>query len=329
MHYIPVVDAVSSLIWSPLLGINTGSKLGTGILRDISVNPFGYTVLTGVQVILYFKISFCLLIFESNCQIIMWKLIKEHNPIWFFDATGSIVSSVKNQKAPFLYSIVAHDTKKKIIVPIAEFITTSHYEMNISKYLFSIKKHIRADFSYGEKYYPSIIVTDFSWALINPILENFTTSGSIENYLLWCYEILIKNTSPPETIINHNQTLLILCHVHFFKMIIKNAADILKKQTIQVSNVFKFIINMLIHSNSMDQFQLILKHFFVVFNTKLYTEEVCSAIDSLEYEIKTRELTAEQINKVISDNQLQNQPNKFQDENDVSTIKKIISFLFI
>ena len=43
----------------------------------------------------------------------MWSVIKVSNPVWFVDATGGVHSKVNGQKAPFLYSAVCHDEKKK------------------------------------------------------------------------------------------------------------------------------------------------------------------------------------------------------------------------
>ena len=60
-------------------------------------------------------------------------------PILFFDATGNIHKKVSHQNAPFLYSLVFHDTSNHLVIPLAEFITTSHNHISISKYLSFIK----------------------------------------------------------------------------------------------------------------------------------------------------------------------------------------------
>jgi hypothetical protein len=79
----------------------------------------------------------------------MLESIKKLNAssIFYFDATGGITKNVKKQKAPFLYSMVVYDGINHNIIPIAEFLTTSHTQTNISKYLISIRsifdKHLK------------------------------------------------------------------------------------------------------------------------------------------------------------------------------------------
>ncbi|RMZ97514.1 hypothetical protein BpHYR1_011166, partial [Brachionus plicatilis] len=90
-------------------------------------------------------------------------------PVWFFDATGSIYNDISYQKKPFLYSFTAHDKEKKNVLPISEFVTTSHNVLNISKYVLSIKTTM----DFVKQYIALIIVTDFSFALINSIMETF------------------------------------------------------------------------------------------------------------------------------------------------------------
>ncbi len=44
-----------------------------------------------------------------------------------------------SQNHQYLYTIVSHDVANKKILPIEEFITSSHNILSISKYLLSIK----------------------------------------------------------------------------------------------------------------------------------------------------------------------------------------------
>ena len=32
----------------------------------------------------------------------MWRLVRENNSVWFFDATGNVLEDVKGQNKPFL-----------------------------------------------------------------------------------------------------------------------------------------------------------------------------------------------------------------------------------
>jgi hypothetical protein len=45
----------------------------------------------------------------------MWIQSQHFNPVWHFDATGSIIRNIPGDKMPLLHSMVSHDTSTKII----------------------------------------------------------------------------------------------------------------------------------------------------------------------------------------------------------------------
>ena len=96
------------------------------------------------------------------------------------DATGSVSEIVPYQKQPLYYSIVMHDKTKKQIIPIAEFVTTSQTQLSISGYLNIIRKILETNIT-SKKQFPfaPIFVTDFSWAIINSILDVFNRCNII------------------------------------------------------------------------------------------------------------------------------------------------------
>ncbi len=123
----------------------------------------------------------------------MWPFVQKKNPVWYLDATGGVIQKLKNQPQALLYSLVFHDKQKKIIFSLAEFLTTAHDSHSISGYLSTIKLDInqvlpkRLSFQVAP-----IIVTDFTWALINAVMKvfnNFTT----DVYINWCFDIVFVN----------------------------------------------------------------------------------------------------------------------------------------
>ena len=89
----------------------------------------------------------------------------------FLDATGNILRNIEGQKEPRLYSFVCHDKTNHSITPVAEFITTSHTQESIQQYVFTIKSYMKRELH--NNYLPRLIVTDFSWPLINSECEVF------------------------------------------------------------------------------------------------------------------------------------------------------------
>lgn len=51
----------------------------------------------------------------------MWEIIQKNNPIWYIDATGSILKDKLNRKEILLYSIVCYDRPKQNFIQVAEF----------------------------------------------------------------------------------------------------------------------------------------------------------------------------------------------------------------
>lgn len=103
----------------------------------------------------------------------MWAQIRNRHPFWYFDASSSIMKDVDDKRI-FIYSIVSYDEVNQNIVPITEFLTNEQTQSNIETFLFMIKnilkKHIKGCNNF---IWAPIIVTDFSWALINSIHEVF------------------------------------------------------------------------------------------------------------------------------------------------------------
>lgn len=123
----------------------------------------------------------------------IWNKIKLENPVFYFDATGNIHTKIKGQSMPYLYTIAIHDKEKKRILSFADFITTCHTSVNVSKYLTSIKNLMtdnREITNATQFLIAPIVVTDFSWALINGVQDSFNRCD-ISHYLHWCYQVLI------------------------------------------------------------------------------------------------------------------------------------------
>jgi hypothetical protein len=226
----------------------------------------------------------------------MWIIIQKKWPIWYFDATGSICKKIENQKLPYLYSIVAHDYESKNIIPISEFLTTSHTQMNISLNLMQIKNFfLKYSSLSGKKFgfqYPiaPIIVTDFSWPLINSVLDIFNNNMTIIKYLELAYEILVKKEKHKLTLIN---TFIYLCSIHYLKTFIKNTKKIHhqdKKNEIRVKKSLIFCFTLLQNATSLEEIEFLLENIYNVFNIKKRNQSFISSICLIENRLKNRNL---------------------------------------
>ena len=147
--------------------------------------------------------------------------------VWFFDATGGIINKIKGQPKPFLYSLVFHDQERKLILPVSEFFTTVNDANSISSYLSLIKLELLKKVPKTASFqYAPIIVTDFSWGLINSVMATFNNCTA-DIYVNWCFEILFSKDPNTNTILAKvMKTIFVLCAVHFLKMIIKKIRNI-------------------------------------------------------------------------------------------------------
>jgi hypothetical protein len=151
----------------------------------------------------------------------IWQFVQNKWPIWYFDATGGILKKVNKQKNVLLYSLVMHDKVNKKICPLADFFTTGHDAENIASYLRLIKNQLEKSITKRNFQYAPVIVTDFSWGIINAIITTFNNC-KFETYLNWCASILIKK----EIWKLHMMPVIhILCYCRFLKM----TADKIKK----------------------------------------------------------------------------------------------------
>lgn len=110
------------------------------------------------------------------------------------------------------------DPKTETILPIYDFISTSHNSLTVSKYLMTFKKKIEMVAPAGSLKIAPIIVVDFSWPFINSILEVFS-SCTIELYLETMFKLIVEKEKelPFLKVI---KTRVYLCSTHFLKMIV-------------------------------------------------------------------------------------------------------------
>ena len=239
----------------------------------------------------------------------MYFLIQKCNPIWHLDSTGNVLQSINGQKSSYLYSIVSHDPINKKNIPIFEWISTSHTQTTISSYLFLIKEQcLLYKKLAGKKVlfpFAPIIVTDFSFALINSILKIFNNC-SMEEYLQKTFDIIIKKSTPPSFF----KTMIYLCSTHFLHNFIKKT----KKLTVIKDSLhliqtkdrkFKAIENrklqkgkkaliysftLLQNATSIEEFNIYLENIYILFNQPKQTESFFQAKTYIERIIINRNL---------------------------------------
>jgi hypothetical protein len=242
----------------------------------------------------------------------MWAIVQLKNPIWYIDATGGIINKIPGQKKPFLYSVVVHDTEKRLIFPISEFISTANDAKSIASYFADIKlEFLKKIPRNGLFQVAPIVVTDFSWGLINAVLETFNNCTATI-YINWCFEIIFKE-SDSILLANIMKCIFQLCSVHFLKLIItkvrkiKPFADEEKNKKIQ--NDFIFAFTLLQNSINIEEFTVNFINVYNIFNLKYASTDYDDSTKIIKQQLLDRNLT------VIKYNEIQN-------NSDVRELKK-------
>ena len=214
-------------------------------------------------------------------------------------------------------------------MPIAEFITTEQTSKSISIYLQVIYYNIMEFNKSIENKIPPIIVSDFSWAIINSILSVFNKI-TIRTYLNWCYGVIFENQKETKNVLIHINTRVYLCSTHFLKTIVKKVKKM--NLEINVKNLFIFCFSMLQNSITIKQFNNYLLNIFNIFNNPKNDETLLYSLETMRREIKNRNLDTLDFSNFTDDMKTEKNNNNSDNDYDViysetaESLKKISPF---
>ena len=204
-----------------------------------------------------------------------------------------------------------HDKSNKFICPLADFFTTGHDMKTIASYFQIIKDNLQKFISRRYFQFSPIIVTDFSWALINAVIRSFNNT-TFSVYINWCSNILIDKQIFK---VNFIPTIIFLCYSHFIKMIAKKIKKI--KKYVQKANnnkihkVALYSTSVLQRSVDMEDFSKNLRNCYNIFNNKFESKYTQASLKAIKENVVTSSL-----NKDIELNQtINNKPEKTTKKN--------------
>ena len=176
-----------------------------------------------------------------------------------------------------------HDKKTKQIVPIAEFVTTSQTQVSISGYLNIIRNILQANITSKKKFsFAPIFVSDFSWAIINSVLDVFNRCN-IMQYIKHCFYSLNDKETAFEM-----PTQIQICAAHFLKLIIKKIKKLKIDENTKKIGIYCFTL--LQNAVSIDDFERLLINIFNLFNQKYYSQSCVESIAFLRKKLIERNI---------------------------------------
>ena len=224
-----------------------------------------------------FKASFFT---ERQLEIYIAKA-KQKSLVLHLDSTGGIIKNKglkPTGKQVYFYAlVVAGNTEEKIAsMPLAEFMTNRHTAPTIThwleEFLLSIQKFK------GTKYLPSVVVTDFSWALLNSVCKTFNGRPLID-YINKCYVAMTENDNK----FLDDKTIIHICAAHLLKFVFNQMKDIdgLK----EAKHVAKFAFARLVTCDSLFEASTIFNSMCAVFCSKYESDNVNKNLDYLRKKI--------------------------------------------
>ena len=155
----------------------------------------------------------------DNLQIIlmdqiMAMLYHEHvcNDVLYIDATGSVTDQAKwLSKVLYYAAVVRHPYGRTPPLPVAEFITNKHDQFAIEEFLRML--HEKEYRKYKKTTNPRMIMTDFSWAIIQACLKVFC-SENLSEYLNRAFRIVSGSANGEDFL----KTRLHVCAAHMMKL---------------------------------------------------------------------------------------------------------------
>jgi len=169
-----------------------------GFVHVVSAEPFIVTMYTAEQVQLY----------VDTCK-------SDVGAVVHIDCTGSVLSkkTTADDRPVYLYSVVCETATTAM--PVMEFISNKHNAATISGQLLNFHADAQK-VNGGVTIQPRVVVTDFSYALINSVLLAFNTQ-SLSAYLDFVYRLLHDGNVTSYELAHF--TVLMLCCAHIMKAV--------------------------------------------------------------------------------------------------------------
>ena len=198
--------------------------------------------------------------------IILWNKLCQTN-VAFLDATGSIVRKTERGAKMLYYEMaLAHPKKPNMSLPVAMMVTEKQSEPYVTHFLRQFRHSEKSLKGHSSVKQPMQINTDWSWVMINSVLEVFNHEN-LHQYLLRSWKLL--NIEGKEEDFS-GYTVLHVCLSHHMKLV-KH-----KCQTLSKSMMFfgMYFMSLLTRCETLEEARSLLFHCVIVLRTRNFTEQL-------------------------------------------------------
>ena len=230
---------------------------------------------------------------EEQLRIYLQRRRQEEWLVWHLDATGSIIRSNVGETRIFNYVVVmAGATPGEPPFPVAEMLSSSHTKVTVEHFLNSIVHQLQK-ISTG-RVIPSVVETDFSWALIQAVLQS-VNHQDIVMYLRLAWKVLTSKKPWPAGV-----TKVHICCAHFMHLMSRNLKRVCSDKGLRQYTLH--CTGLLVMSKTLSSASSILKDVYLVLGENLMTKSVSDAHRRLADRMKSpvQETTLEDITDEVS-----------------------------
>lgn len=235
----------------------------SGYIQNLSLNPFNVTFYMERQVRFYID-----------------QIKKSPPVVLHFDATGSVLSNIKNKRV-FLYSMIIGGNN----VPIMEFLANDHSSDKIQCQLLMFNRNV-SRVNNGKRIVAQYLVVDFSFAMIHAVVWSFN-GCSLSWYLKECFNYLLNKSKSLE---DNKLTIIVLCKAHIMKAMSRKLKQVEPRRNVRQVTLIYF--NVLQHCATISSAQTVYQDIHRVLCCAEQTDEVANSKQLLERKAMGREVEA-------------------------------------
>jgi hypothetical protein len=184
--------------------------------------------------------------------------------------------SIKGQKKPNLYSIIVNDSNVQKNIPLFDFVTNDFTTLNVTKQLLTLRDNSENFLPAKCPKKPNIVVTDFSYPLINAFFAVYSRMNFAE-WLDAMFLVLVDGNTEEK---NKIDLRVYLCAFHFLRIIERKVKKRQCGNIKQIELFFQFV-RLLQNSKSIKEFNDHLANMFYVFNYKTTNGIIEKSIQSV------------------------------------------------
>jgi hypothetical protein len=219
---------------------------------------------------------YCSFYLEDQVKFYVSACRGKSGGVFNFDATGSVVRDLEHQKRPLYYCMLASDVN----IPVLEFISTSHTADTIAYLIKRFLADVRL-VTGGSNVKPLHVVTDFSFAVINAILEAFNRS-TLGTYLQATFRVMHNKFDEVEV---RSRTYVAVCIAHVMKALsVKLTKHEAKKERRQCVLTF---FAALARTTTLDEAQEVYRNLYTVLCSPNITPSVMASQTALKKKISS------------------------------------------